>query len=63
MTKLKTSLPYHRPSPDMTPSFRPISAIIAAELDRLSDINLQMGYHLCAEFLAHQAAELREAGR
>jgi len=63
MPKLKTSFPYRRPSPDMAPSLRPISAIVAAELDRLADINLQMGYHIRAEFLAHQAAEMRGVTR
>lgn len=52
-----------RPSPDMAPSLRPISAIVAAELDRLADLNLQLGYHLRAEYLAQQAFALREDGR
>ena len=35
----------------------------AAMLDRLADLELQHGHHLAAERLAHQANELREAGR
>ncbi len=63
MPKLKTSLPYRRPTPDMASGLRPISAIVAAKLDRLADINLQMGYHLRAEFLSQQAFALREDRR
>lgn len=58
MPKLKMSLD-RRPSPDMRRGLLPISAVMAGELDRLADINLQLGYHTRAEFLAHQAAELR----
>jgi len=43
----------------MAPSCRPISDIVAAELERLSDIYLQRGFHIAAERLAFQAAELR----
>jgi len=35
----------------------------AAMLDRLADAELQHGHHLAAERLAHQATELREAGK
>ena len=35
----------------------------AAMLDRLADAELQHGHCAAAEWLAHRAAELREAGR
>lgn len=38
-------------------------AILARRLDRLADHNLHLGFHLAAERLAHQAAQLREASR
>ncbi len=38
-------------------------AILARRLDRLADHNLHLGFHLAAERLAHQAAQLREGAR